>query len=144
MFFFLLSTKITLKGTIKTSLTLHCTMWNLLILFFLNFFFKYFQFVYPNSLRKIWRILWCLINMQNFTIQKEILKPVTKMIAPLKTSLWIRKSLFNSNSTKGSIRNDWLAASLKSIAIDPPCPFHTVHTYLSKSWPPKVRSQNLI
>lgn len=67
----MLSTKITLKGTINLFNTALYYVKSIYFSIFLNFFFKYFQCVYPNSLRKIWRILWCLINMQNFTIQKR-------------------------------------------------------------------------
>lgn len=125
-----------------TSLTLHCTMWNpfILVFFFLNFFFKYFQYVYPNFLRKVWRILWCLINMQNFTIQKRNTETCHQNDSSLENITVNQGCLFQLKQHQG-IHKEQLTCCIPQInCYRPTQPLsHSPHRCT-----PKLRSQNLI
>lgn len=95
---------------------------------FLNFFFKYFQYVYPNSLRKIWRILWCLINMQNFTIQKRNIETCHQNDSSLENITVNQGSLVQLKHHQG-IHKERLTCCIPQInCYRLTQPFHTVHT----------------
>ena len=85
--------------------------------FFLIFFYKYFQFVYPNCLGQTWRRLWCLIKMQNFTIQKRNIETCHQNDSCLENITVSQGSLVQFKQHQG-IRKEWLT-----------CPIHQINRY---------------